>query len=86
MRQQWIYCENNFKEKFIFRNSIHYMSSPKLSYVQNRFKQSINIKGTQQYHAFIPCKFSRSKITVKTLCEYSKSSIDIPNTEEMLVN
>ena len=29
MGQQWVYSENNFKEKnfLIFRNSIHYMNS-----------------------------------------------------------
>ena len=43
-------------------------------FLKNRFSEALTIKGTQQYHAFIPVASNLTKLSVKIFSEATNSS------------
>ena len=53
----------------MYLGSIQEEYSQSANVLNDPFSQAITIKGTQQYHAYIPVASSLSKIIVKNFCE-----------------
>lgn len=67
------WAKSNFSSKitFAFSTQEDYINSE--IFLKDRFNKAVTIKGTQQYHAFIPDKLNTSDIFVKSFSDSSKS-------------